>query len=312
MEKTERIPFFKPPQLDYDEIQYIEALLEVILDSGKLTNGQFCRELEDMVKGVYNVKHVITCSGGTAGLWLVLKALRSKHVIMPSFTWKSLMEITPEKKTWLDIDHETWLPKVDGKEDGDTYIINLTFGNVDDYSERVPSDKNLVYDASHAFGAKIDDIGNASVFSLAPTKPFTSCEGGLILTDDDVLAEKIIVLRDLCARMSEIHAVIGSVYLGKLGTVISQRAKVWDFYRRHIPYKPQKILRSTSYSVYGFIADNRDEIVEKLSKKIEVRTYYEPLHRGLPSTEYVANRIVCIPSYPGVEVDVVSALRRAS
>ncbi|MEM2293299.1 MAG: DegT/DnrJ/EryC1/StrS family aminotransferase [Nitrososphaerota archaeon] len=305
-----KIPFFKPPPLEFDEIQYIEGLLEVILDSGQLTNGQFCRELEDMVKSIYNVKHVITVSSGTAGLWLVLKALKSKHVIMPSFTWKSLLEIIPERVTWLDIDPDSWLPQVTGREEGDTYIINLTFGNVDDYSEVVPEDKFLVYDGAHAFGSAIPDIGNATVFSLAATKPFTTCEGGLILTDDDQIAEKLVKLRDSCARMSEIHAVIGQVFLGKLGNILSQRARIWDYYRRYIPYKHQKILRSTSYSVYGFLADNREEIIERVKDKMEVKTYYEPLYRGLPNTEYVANRIICIPSYVGVDmVEVVKLCR---
>ena len=190
--ETEKIPFFSPPHLDYEEIQYIESLLEVILDSGKLSNGQFCRELEDMIKEMYGVKHAITCSSGTIGLWIVLRALNPKTVAMPAFTWKSLAEIVPDRIAWLDIDRETWLPIVDG-ERVDAFIINLTFGNVEDYSEIIPQDSTLIYDAAHSLGSRLLDIGNAAVFSLSPTKPATSVdwqEPIIVADEEDIVGIK--------------------------------------------------------------------------------------------------------------------------
>jgi dTDP-4-amino-4,6-dideoxygalactose transaminase len=305
--ETEKIPFFSPPHLDYEEIQYIESLLEVILDSGKLSNGQFCRELEDMIKEMYGVKHAITCSSGTIGLWIVLRALNPKTVAMPAFTWKSLAEIVPDRIAWLDIDRETWLPIVDG-ERVDAFIINLTFGNVEDYSEIIPQDSTLIYDAAHSLGSRLLDIGNAAVFSLSPTKPATSCEGGIIITDDDELAKRMIELRDNCCRMSEIQAVIGQVYLGKLGQSLSRRVEIWNYYRRRLPFTPQKIKFATSYSVYGMLLEpeQRAKLIERIKDKIEYKIYYTPLKSGLINTDWVFSRILCIPSFPDVnESEVV-------
>jgi dTDP-4-amino-4,6-dideoxygalactose transaminase len=299
LEKAEKIPFFQLPRLEYDEIQYVESLLEVILDSGKLSNGQFCRELEDMVKEIYGVKHAISCSSGTMGLWIALKAFKSKSVAMPAFTWKSLTEIVPDRVTWLDIDKETWLPIVNG-ERADTFIINLTFGNVEEYSEVVPKESMLLYDACHNLGSRLVDIGNAAVFSLSPTKPATSCEGGIIITDDDELAKKMIELRNTCGRMSEIHAVIGQVYLGKLGQTLTRRVEIWNYYRRRLPFTPQKVKVNTSYSVYGMLVEpgEREKLIERIKDKMETKIYYEPLKSGLPNTDWVFSRILCIPSFP--------------
>jgi len=307
LEKTEKIPFFRPAKLTLEEIQYIESLLEVILDSGMLSNGMFCRELEDMVKELYGVEHAITCASGTAGLWIALKALKSKTVAMPAFTWKSLLEIVPDRVVWLDIDKETWLPIVND-ERADTFIINLTFGNVEDYSDFVPQNSALIYDATHCLGSRLLDIGNAAVFSLSPTKPCTSSEGGIIITDDSELAEKMIRIRDWCSRMSEIQAVIGQVYLGKLGQSLARRAEIWNYYRRKLPYKPQKIKVATSYSVYGMLLEPRErrKLIEKIKDKMEYKIYYEPLKDGLINTDLVYSRILCIPSYPDVnESEVV-------
>jgi dTDP-4-amino-4,6-dideoxygalactose transaminase len=309
LEKVERISFFRPPRLEFEEIQYIESLLEVILDSGQLTNGQFCRELEDMVKEIYGVKHAITCASGTMGLWIALKALKSKSVAMPAFTWKSLAEIVPDRVAWLDIDRETWLPIVNG-ERADTFIINLTFGNVEDYSEVVPKESTLLYDAAHNLGSRLIDIGNAAVFSLSPTKPATSVEGGIIITDDDELAKKMVELRNACGRMSEIHAVIGQVYLGKLGQTLARRVEIWNYYRRRLPFTPQKIKESTSYSVYGMLIEpsERARLLERIKDKIECKIYYEPLKSGLLNTDWVFSRVLCIPSYPDVSENEVVAL----
>jgi len=304
-----KIPFFRPPKLEPDEILYVESLIDMIVDSGVLTNGSFCRELEEMVSSLYHVDYVFTCSSGSVGLWIALNVLKTRKVIMPSFTWKSLKYVTANYEVkWLDIDRKTWLPKIEKKEVG-TYIINLTFGNVDDYSDKIPKGSHLIYDGAHAFGARIPDWGDIFVFSLAPTKPFTTGEGGLIVTNDPKLAREIEQMRNACGRMTELQAVLGQIYLGKLGTVLTRRRKIWDYYRRRLPYKPQKIAKSTSYSVYGMLVEphEREKLVKRIEGKMEYKIYYEPIHTDLKlkNTEYVYHRILCIPSYADVNEEKV-------
>lgn len=305
MPENTKIPFFRPPKLEPDEILYIESLIDMIVDSGTLTNGPFCRELEDMVKGIYNVDYAFTTTSGTAGLWIALRVLKPKTVALPSFTWKSLLYLVEGYDVkWLDIDRKTWLPEITKFEEA-TYIINYTFGNVGEFS--FPKGSRVIFDAAHAFGARIPEFGDITVFSLAPTKPFTSCEGGVIVTNDSSLARKIEEVRDKCARMSEVHAVIGQIFLGKLGSVLTRRRKIWEYYSRRLPYKPQKIAYSTSYSVYGMLVppNERVQLVSRIEDKMEYKIYYEPLVRGLKNTEYVYNRILCIPSYNHVDEEKV-------
>jgi dTDP-4-amino-4,6-dideoxygalactose transaminase len=266
-----------------------------------LSDGPNVRELEILVKERYNVDYVIACSSCTIGLLISIQALDKlfnipKLISTPSFGWYSskwAIETSGHECEWIDIDPHTWLY------DHNSYIDIVampihTFGSVD-----VNDSRFVIYDGAHALGSKIKDFGNATVMSLAPTKLITSCEGGLILTNDQQIAEEIIQLRHHVSRMSELNAIWGIETLEHIDEVLEWKKKVYEYYKKNLPGTFQYIPNHSNYNTIGFLTDLY------MPPEIEYKKYYLPLRFGLPNTNNVYGKMVCLPSWYGVDYEYV-------
>jgi len=294
------IPFFRPPQLNRLEVQKLQHDFASILESGMLSYGDYCEAFEEEVRRRYHVDYAFVTPNATVALDVLVKTINPRVIYSPAFTWKSLSTLFLGRQVmWLDINKRTWLPIV--PEIGiprDTMVMyNMTFGNVGTV-ERI-GNYVLVYDAAQAFGAEIKDFGDATVFGFAPTKPVTCGEGGMIVTNNSKIAELLEQQRHILLRMSELSAAVGLAYLSKLSEVQEERRKIWQYYNKHLPFEHQEVPFSHSLSVYGILVSEREELIEKIKGKMEYRVYYEPLERGLINTEWLFERILCIPSYAG-------------
>jgi len=317
------IRFYKPPSLTQSELNELNKRITRILKSGRLSKGPYVMELESRFKENLGVEYAHACSSCSIGLLIALRAVKlrrrygSNIVALPAFTWPStLFAVTANGYTplFLDINPETWnitevpyvadavvpvhvfgnICEVDAR--ADAVVPVHVFGNICEVDARVP----VIYDAAHAFGAKIKDFGDVSVFSLAPTKSVTAGEGGIIVTNDLELSKRIVELRDKISRLSEVHAAIALTYLEKFPTVLERKKEIFEYYRRKIPAKFQKIDRSHSYSVFGMLCNDPESVLKRLEGKVEVRRYYDPL-APLPVTTQIRRKIVCLPCYPEVD-----------
>lgn len=217
---NEKIPFHRPFPLPEIDLRTIQTEIRKVLKSGQLSkNGIWCQKLEERIKEIYDVKYVLATSNCTSGIMICLDFLENRYIQVPMFQWKSVgyvLEALKKDVKWVDIDPETWLPQMDGF--GYGLYIN-TFGNIGSRKEE-SNGCDTIYDSSHCLGGKIKEWGLAHVFSLAPTKLITSCEGGLILTNDRDLYNFAKERRDTMARMSEIHAVIGNMFLDHMNLIM--------------------------------------------------------------------------------------------
>lgn len=295
MENKEIIPYHKPyPLLDYD-IYEITTKIEEVLESGQLTNGKYVLELEEQIKELYGVDYVIATSNCTMGLMLCFQYkswLDTVH--MPNFTWMSpYLTIPQQQKKFYDIDPKTWLMKEWPRDRRELIFPTHTFGNI----LQLERDYNVFYDGAHALGSEIKYFGEATVLSLAPTKLITSCEGGLVLTDEKYLADFVRFRRDKCTRMSEVHAIIGLKTLEYLEDILRWKRKVYRYYKRHIPGGFQEIPHNSNYNTIGFLNTEKLEIPDHISTK----QYYQPVYQidSLPNAYDVFMNIVCLPSYYG-------------
>ena len=310
------VPFYRPPK-----ILAIEELLPdwaAVYDSGMLSNGNNCRELEEEIKLIHKCDHVITCSSATSGLWILLKVLKTKSILMPSFTWKSVGSVTEQyHRVFMDIDRETWLPNPFQSPKNhsfpDTVLLQHTFGSIMKPSLKVK--EKIVYDAAYSLGLEFP-VNDGAVISLSPTKTVTGCEGGLILLNDDKIACEIEKLRDSCARLSELNAVVALHYLEKLNEILARKKQIFEYYRQKLPWQYQKILVDTTYGYYGMLLELSNERFRDTPgspvfsiNNVECRVRYEPLQKGCINTDYVAGHLVCLPCYHDVnEKDVVERL----
>jgi len=201
---------------------------------------------------------------------------------------------------------------------------------------------DLVEDAAHAHGSAFDgrsagSFGAAAAFSFYPTKVVAGGEGGMIVTDDDELADEARIYRDQGKgsfhanfhtrmganwRMSEPHAAIVLSQLGRLDEHIEQRqalAARYDAALASLGVATLTIPAAASSNYYKYVAFLPDQIDRTLLKQ-HLRTEYDiglsgevydtPLHhqpifselddRALPGAEWLCARHVCLPLYPAL------------
>jgi UDP-4-amino-4-deoxy-L-arabinose-oxoglutarate aminotransferase len=198
------------PQITDDDV----AAVAEVLRSGWITTGAKCAELETEFAKRTGCAHAIALSSATAGMHLMLTALGigpGDEVITPSLTWVStvnMITLAGATPVFVDVDRDTLMAQADDIAalcgDRTRLIVPVHMaGAALDLSplREVASSRNimLVEDAAHAAGT---DYGNepvgrsgTSIFSFHPIKNITTGEGGLVCTDDAVLAERLRQLR---------------------------------------------------------------------------------------------------------------------
>ena len=258
-----------------------EALKEP-LNTGWLTAGPKVRAFEDAFAERHQVKYAVAVTSATTALHLALIALDIKagdEVIVPAFTWVSTANVVlyqGAKVVFCDIDPNTF--NLDPKKLKDkitaktkAIIVVHLFGlcapmdEIKTISGNIP----LVEDGACAVGAAYKGVpagglGLMGCFSFHPRKSITTGEGGMITTNDDVLGEKLQVLRNHGAsiseeqrhhgakpyilpdfnvlgynyRMTDLQGAIGVVQLEKLDQFIDERAKWASFYKKELAAIP--------------------------------------------------------------------------
>ena len=253
------------------------AVREPIM-SGWLTQGPKVREFEQAFAAEHDVKHALATTSCTTALHLALTALDvapGDEVIVPAFTWVATANVVRychAKPVFVDVERNTYNIDVAKVADAITprtkAIIPVhLFGlcaDVDairDVAGSIP----IVEDAACAAGAACKgrpagSLGTVGCFSFHPRKSITTGEGGMVTTNDDALADKINVLRNHGAtiseeqrhhgpqpyllpefnllgfnyRMTDIQAAVGQVQLGRLKGFIEERGRWAAFYQREL------------------------------------------------------------------------------
>jgi dTDP-4-amino-4,6-dideoxygalactose transaminase len=309
--------------------------IEGILESGVLTNGPYVRELEDRAADYLGVRHCIAVSSCTSGLMLVLRASELYgDVVVPSFTFAATAHAVVWnglRPVFSDIDPATLtlsagsVLRTTGVRTS-AILATHTYGTPCDVEGLADAARRegvrLFFDAAHAFGSRRGDtpvggFGDAEVFSLSPTKVLVACEGGIISTNDDLLAERCRIGRDygnpgnydcqfvgLNARMSEVHAAIALRSLDDLEERIRRRNELADDYRRllaDIPGISFPFLRDADRSTYKdftilvdpeeFGADASELGHALASEGIETRRYYAPPVHAMRAYRFLAGGI---------------------
>jgi dTDP-4-amino-4,6-dideoxygalactose transaminase len=214
-------------------------------------------------------------------------------------------------------------------------VISSAIGDI----KRICDDNGLwlFEDAAHAHGSSFDgtmagSFGVAGSFSFYPTKVMAGGEGGMIVTNDDRIAEEARIYRDQGKasfltnlhtrlgynwRMSEPHAAITLAQLHRLDQFIAHRqhiAAIYDAELSALPLTPISVPANARCNYYKYVAYLPDG-VDRSELKLTLRTDYEiglsgevydlPLHlqpvfapwadRALPGAEHLCARHICLP-----------------
>ncbi len=261
--------------------QILETITKVI-DSGHFILGEEVREFEETIASYVNVRHAIGVASGSDALFLSLLALDigpGEGVIVPSYTFFATAGAVARAgatPVFADIDYESYnidpsfLEKFIEENCEVTYkglydrkhkvIIRAIipvhlFGQTAEMEPLVHLAKRynlkIIEDAAQSLGAeyqgeKVGSIGTAGIFSFFPTKNLGGMgDGGMIVTDDDDLAEKIRILRvhgskpkyfhkltGINSRLDAIHAAILKVKFSHMEEWIEARRKNAHYYKK--------------------------------------------------------------------------------
>lgn len=318
--KVKKIPFARPylgqqterTLLSVDIGHLIENCVDPEMDVS-VSNGENCRKLEETICRIHGADHAVVCSSCTQGMMFMLGACGAKGLCQTqSFTWPSTIvaanlqghEIRPG-----DIDYEKWaVPRYPMHTKASYALAVDTFG-----CDVCPvSDVPLFYDRAHSLGVRFKHLGVASAISFSPSKLVTAGEGGAVLTNNERFVKPLTEARNMISRMNEMQALTVLHGLRNLDLLLNWKKETYDIYKRSFPqFQFQE--GTGNHQVIGMLLDSkeqRDRVLEALKDEMLFKAYYEPVHLkwgstkarfDLPVTEDVARRILCLPSWYGLD-----------
>ena len=311
------------PLIASEDISAVISALEGGWISGE---GPLVNEFDHEMARSVGRKHAISVSNGTAALDIAVETLNLKsgdEVIVPTFTIISVINQILRAGAipkFVDCHEDTWNMKVSDVEP----LINSrtraifavhTYGLPVDLDPLIAIAKKhqltLIEDASEAHGLlykgkQCGSFGEISTFSFYANKHITSGEGGMVLTDDDVLAEQLRSLKNLCfnsarrfvhedigwnARMSSLQCALAHSQLRRLPEILLRRREIALEYLMHL--RDVKNLRLpiletqhglNDFWVFGVVltdslAGKADYVREELDRAgIGTRPFFWPLH----------------------------------
>ncbi len=298
-----------------------------MLRTPNLSLGPKLREFEQAFEQYIGQKHAIAVNSGTSGLFLCAKALGwgpGDEILVTPFTFvcsvtvPMMVDATP---VFVDIDPVSLNmdpAKIEEKITEKTKAILPVevFGNPAGFDKicEIADKHNLTVleDCCEALGStlngkKTGTFGKMGCFAFYPNKQVTTGEGGMIITDDDDLAEMCVSLRNQGRgrgggwlaherlgynyRLSDINCALGIVQLSRIKEFIEKRGRVADMYYQLLRDEP-RIMTPTppadsrmSWFVYvvrlngDYTQDQRNTLLRKLlDRGIQVSNYFPPVH----------------------------------
>jgi dTDP-4-amino-4,6-dideoxygalactose transaminase len=350
-------------ELLWDELN---TSIKDVLRSGRFIMGEPVKELEHEIAEYLGVKHAIALNSGSDALLIGLHALGvgpGDEVITTPFTFFataepiSLLGATP---VFVDIDPKSYNIDASRIEEAissrtKTIIPVHLFGQPADMDTIMDvansHDLSVLEDTAQAFGSsigghKLGTIGDMGAFSFFPTKNLGAYgDSGMLVTDDDELAEKARMLRVHGARKKYHNEMIG--YSSRLDTLQAAILRVklphvdgWNATRRQIAARYDEYLGGLGdlvlpheqfaechvYHQYTvrILNGRRNHVKAALAEQgIGSMIYYPvPLHKlpvyesmnvALPESEHAAGEVLSLPMWPYLSEDkqmrVVQVLR---
>jgi perosamine synthetase len=322
MISTEFIPV-NQVSLDGNEKKYLNECI----DSGWISSeGPFVGRFEEQFSARVGRKYGIAVSNGSVALDAAVTALdleKGDEVILPTFTIISCAAAVVRAgatPVLVDSDPCTWNMNVDEVKKRincrtKAIMIVHIFGLPVDVGPILDLAANqgipIIEDAAEMHGQTYvgrpcGSFGDISTFSFYPNKHITTGEGGMIVTDDDVLAEKCRGLRNLCFqrkkrfvheqlgwnfRMTNLQAALGVAQLERLDEFVARKRRMGCRYTEHLSHlsKLQLPLCSTDYAeniywVYGLVLEDglsldAEEAIRKLADNgVGARPFFWPIH----------------------------------
>jgi dTDP-4-amino-4,6-dideoxygalactose transaminase len=278
----------------------------------RLYSGSRAEMFERMFAEYHQAKYGIAVANGTVALELALKTVGvgiGDEVIVPAVTFIATASAVSEVgaiPVFADVDPETAAISAKSIEENVTEktkaVIGVHYaGYPINFDEILPVVKKhdlfLIEDCAHAHGSewrgrKVGAIGHMGGFSLQESKTLTAGEGGIVLTNDDGLAEKARLIHNIgrvLGKPGYMHYILSSNYrLSELqaGLLISQMRRLRE--QVELKHETGEYLASKLKKIGGVEPLKRDERITKRGYYYFVVRYYSEEFQNVPKEKFVA------------------------
>jgi perosamine synthetase len=310
------------PLLNGNEKKYLNECI----DTGWISSeGPFVKKFEEEFALKTQRKYGVAVCNGTAALEIAIESLgitEGDEVIMPAFTIISCASAIIKSgatPVLVDSDLETWnmdVSQIEAKITSKTkaiMVVHIYGLTVDMDSVLAIAKKHnlkIIEDAAEAHGQTYKgkpcgSFGDVSVFSFYPNKLITTGEGGMVLTNNDSIAEHLRSLRNLCftvqkrfvheelgwnMRMTNVQAAIGVAQLERWDESIARKREIGKLYTEllkdvkgiELPIEKTNYCDNI-YWVYGILLTDKSKTAEQVmklfaEKGIGTRPFFYPMH----------------------------------
>jgi len=334
---------------------------EAVESSWISSTGQFIDKAERLFKDFIGAKHCILTTSGTTALHLCFRAMdplnghRCGLIIIPNITFIAsafAAAYDNRKIELIDIDPKTWNLDLDALETllqsgikVDIVMMVHLYGNPCDMERVLKLQKlygfRLIEDACESLGATINGRktglwSDVSCFSFYGNKTFTCGEGGAVITNDDLIAQKARLLRgqaqDLTKRywhvdlgynyrITNMQAAILCGQLERAEDILTEKQRVSDRYHANLNdvLQFQEVLPGHKHSdwLVTAVVDDYDKLIIHLkNQNIDSRKVFYPVNemppfkndKKYPISSWLSNKGISFPSYPTLtnsEIDFI-------
>ncbi len=287
--------------------------------------GRYVAKFEAAFAAYIGVRHAVSLPSCTSGIHLALAALGvgpGDEVIVPECTWIATaapIGYCGGTPVFVDIDPRSWCIDAESFRRAITSRTRAVipvdlYGDMPNWSDlkAVAREHNIavIEDAAEAIGAnfrggRAGSLGDVGVFSFHGSKTLTTGEGGMLVTNDQRLFERVLVLRDhgrspgdrqffnrevaFKYKMSSLQAAFGLAQLERVEELIARKREIFGWYREMLQADGRFQLNDPAadvFSTYWMVtvllpqssAGRRDEIRARLAEQgIDTRPFFHPL-----------------------------------
>ncbi|MFW6317385.1 MAG: DegT/DnrJ/EryC1/StrS family aminotransferase [Halorubrum sp.] len=335
-----------------------------VIDSGMLAEGEVVERFQSAFADYCGADRGIATTNGTTALHAALVGLdvgEGDRVLTTPFSFiatANAVRLAGAEVDFVDVDPRTYNIDPDALEarlrEGERvdaviavhlYGLPADVGRLGELADEY--DFKLLEDAAQAHGARYDgqrvgSFGDAACFSFYPTKNMTTGEGGMILTDDEAVAERARRFVDHGRttgyehasvghnfRMTNLAAAIGRAQLDRLPEFTRERRRNAARLTERLSDVPDVVTPLEPdgyehvYHQYTVRVPDRDALQEHLANHdigsgvyypipIHKQPAYEDVSGSYPVAEACAEEVLSLPVYPGLDESELDRIAEAT
>jgi perosamine synthetase len=257
---------------DISELE-VNYVLSAVRSGWVSSIGEFVDTFEKRFATVCGVKHGVSVSNGTSALFLALKAIDIQpgdEVIVPALTFAAVPAVVRQVgaiPVIVDVHQDCWT--MDPKW-LDKAVSNRTRAIIVVHTYGHPADMDRIMEVADAHGLRVIEdcaeahcarykgrvvggLADVGCFSFYGNKIITTGEGGMVVTDNSELAERVRHLKDHAMdkhrrywhdevgynfRLTNIQAALGCAQLERIDEMVDKRNSILQWYRQEFADNP--------------------------------------------------------------------------